>query len=284
MDRTDALVTRKTSGLMRFALGVGVVLTGAAGAQLFVLTDRTEEYFAWTIGVGASAAFLGAFFWAAAVMAYVSWRRREWARARVGLPGVTVFLWATLATTLLHLDAFHLTDGPGTARVAAWGWLIAYSLDPVLVTSALIAQRRVPGVDSARTTRLHRAHAFGLWAAGIVLAGLGLVMVVAPAAAPGLWPWPLTDLTSRALGAWVLGAGGVLVTMAWENDRDRIRPATVALLTLGPLLAVGLLRYRAEFDGTAAVVGYLVAVAVLTLLGAAGWLGEPPRRAGGVSS
>ena len=91
---------------MRWVFGVGSVLVTAAGVQLFVLTDHTTRYFAWTISSGLSAAFLGAFYFTALVLASGSARQAEWARARVGVFGVWLFVTLTLVATLLHLDKF----------------------------------------------------------------------------------------------------------------------------------------------------------------------------------
>src|SRR5712691_4655031 len=56
---------RKQIPLMRVALYVGSFLVFLAGIQLFVLTTRTDHYFAWTIANPFTAAFLGAFYWTA---------------------------------------------------------------------------------------------------------------------------------------------------------------------------------------------------------------------------
>lgn len=56
---------RQTNGLMRFALILGATLTFLSGVQLFVLTDHTADLFAWTIGAGATATIMGAFYWTA---------------------------------------------------------------------------------------------------------------------------------------------------------------------------------------------------------------------------
>jgi len=137
---------------MRFALILGALLTFLAGVQLFVLTDRTADWFAWTVGAGSAATILGGFYWTACVLSYLSWRRRDWAGARVGVPGVAAFLWATLLTTLLHLDKFHFSDASPTGKGAAWAWLVIYVVDPVLVTTALILQWKAPGEDAERTS------------------------------------------------------------------------------------------------------------------------------------
>ena len=126
----ETTAVRKQVPLMRVALYTGSFLVFLAGIQLFVLTTRTDHYFAWTIANPLTAAFLGAFYWTAIPLAFLSARRRVWADARVGVPGVLVFLWATLLTTLLHLGKFHFSSPDRFAKGAAWLWLIIYSADP----------------------------------------------------------------------------------------------------------------------------------------------------------
>src|SRR5947207_178035 len=48
----------------RLSFQLGILLATVAGIQLSVLSTRTADFFAWTIGVPMTAAFLGAFFWA----------------------------------------------------------------------------------------------------------------------------------------------------------------------------------------------------------------------------
>lgn len=255
--------------LMRFALILGAILTFLSGVQLFVLTDRTADLFAWTIAAGSSATIIGAFYWTACCLSFLSWRRQPWARARVGVPGVTLFLWATLFTTLAHLDKFHFTGGV-SARMAAWAWLIIYIVDPVLVTIALVLQWRAAGADPARVRLLTAPYRGLLVLAAAVFAVVGLAMLFAPAAVMATASWPLTALTSRAIGSWVLAMGVVFATMAWENDVDRIRPAAVASLVLPVLVVIGIVRYWDQFSWGIAggvLAGLLLVVAVIGVLG-----------------
>lgn len=259
---------------MRVALGLGVALSFITGCQLFVLTDHTASLFAWTIDSGLSATIIGAFYWEAALIALLCVRRQPWARARVAVPGVAVFLWATLLATLLHLAKFHLTAGDVPARVAAWIWLTVYIADPILLTTALVMQWRAPGEDPPRTALLPRSYRSTLLAFGFVIGVVGASMIALPDLAIRIAVWPLTPLTSRAIGVWVLASSVVLVTMWWENDADRIRPAAAGMATLAPLLCVGFIRYFAEF--TSAAVG-AISIATTAIVAAIGLIGMQVR-------
>ena len=76
---------RLTTAGMRGVFFVGSGLVTLAGLQLFVGTDHTDRYFAWTIQVPLTAAFLGAFYLTALFLALPSGLAGVWARARVGV-------------------------------------------------------------------------------------------------------------------------------------------------------------------------------------------------------
>ena len=239
----ETTAVRKQVPLMRVALYTGSCLVFLAGIQLFVLTTRTDHYFAWTIANPLTAAFLGAFYWTAIPLAFLSARRRVWADARVGVPGVLVFLWATLLTTLLHLGKFHFSSPDRFAKGAAWLWLIIYSADPVLVSVALVFQLRAGGADPARAAPLSTWYRSLLVAQSLVTPAVGVILFAAPGWAAGWWPWALTPLTARAMASWLLGLGVVLATAFLENDWVRVRAATAAYAVLGILELVVLVRY-----------------------------------------
>ena len=76
---------------MRVLLYVAAVLVLLAGFQLFVFTDRTATYFAWTVRNPLAAAFLGGAYWASVSFEALAARQRIWANARIAVPTVLVF-------------------------------------------------------------------------------------------------------------------------------------------------------------------------------------------------
>ncbi len=258
--------------MVRLGLYVGSVLVFLAGFQLYVLTDHTDDFFAWTIAAPNSAVFLGAFYWTSLPLAFLSARESAWEHARVGIPGVLVFLWGTLAATLIHLGTFHFDRSELVPRTAAWLWLAIYAIDPLLVSVGLVRQMRIPGVDRPRSAPLPKAYVTVGLAEAVVVLFVGGAMFAVPGWVSGWWPWPLTPLTSRSMGAWLLGLGIVLVTATRENDWNRIRNATIAYTVLGILQLLALVRYHDALDWSSPAswlyVGFLVTV---LLFGAYGW-------------
>jgi hypothetical protein len=143
---TEAAPLREISAGMRGLLVAASVLVFLAGFQLFILTEQTEHYFAWTIQPPLTAAFLGAGYWSSFLLEFLASRERIWARARVAVPAVFAFTTLTLVATLVHFDRFHFGSSEIFARVAAWFWLMIYLVVPPIMLVLWIRQQRLLGV------------------------------------------------------------------------------------------------------------------------------------------
>src|SRR5688500_18442664 len=88
-----------------------------------------------------------------------------------------------------------------------------------------IRQSRLPGSDPRPRLPITGwlKLLIGLQAAIMLLLGAGLF--VSPLTFASLWPWTLTPLTGRAVGAWCLGLGVGAAQVAWEDDWWRVRSA-----------------------------------------------------------
>jgi hypothetical protein len=256
--------------LMRGMLWLGALLVTLAGIQLYFFSTRTDHYFAWTIDVPLTAAFLGAFYWTSLFLAVQSAMQERWVMARVGLIGVQAFLWLTLLATLLHLDKFHLSAPNGFPRGAAWLWLLVYLVDPPLLTYAYIRQvaGRLPDPPRQHATPVWYRACLTLQAAVTIVVGAALY--TAPDHTAWLWPWALTPLTARAVASWLIGLGLVLVWAVRENDWMRLRPATLSYTALCVLQLIALIRYRSELEPGAARWIYIAFVIAIGVLGACG--------------
>lgn len=234
---------------MRALLWVAGVLVFLAGVQLFVFPLRTATYFAWTIEPPMTAVFLGAAYWSSLAFEWTAARRRWWCDARIAVPTVFVFTALTLVATLVHVDRFHFgAEHDTSTRVVTWVWLAIYAVVPVLMVVLTWVQVRQPGVDRPRRQRLPRPlrAVLVLEAAGLLLVGLALFVV--PDRSAGGWPWPLTPLTARAVGAWCLGLGVAAAHACWEDDVVRLRPAAVAFGWFAGLQSLALLRHGGDLD------------------------------------
>ena len=62
------------------------------------------------------------------------------------------------------------------------------------------------------------------------------------------FPWALTPLTARVLCGFLLAVGTILLSVARENDRDRVRVVTPTLVVLLPAVGLQMARYWDQVD------------------------------------
>ncbi|MGY1671914.1 hypothetical protein [Geodermatophilus sp. SYSU D00710] len=270
---------------MRGLLLVFSVLTALGFGALFVLSSRTAESFAWTIQPPATAAFLGAGYAAGFTLVVLSLRDPVWAHTRVPVLTVLVFTLLTLVATLVHADRMHFAaefaDAPALARGAAWFWTAVYVLIPVGILVVLAFQERAPGTDPPRRFPVPVVLRAALAVESVVLLAVGAAISVSPTTSETLWPWTLTPLTARVVGAWLIAFGIATALAALAGDLERLRTATIAYTVFGALelLVVLLHREHVAWDRPAAWLYVAFAVAIV-LTGAAGWrLAPVPDRA-----
>jgi hypothetical protein len=267
-----------TSG-MRIMLYVASGLVFAVGITLFLLTEQTERYFAWTIAVPLTAAFLGGAYWSACVLEFMAARRALWADARVAVPAVIIFTALTLVVTLVHLDRFHFGAPELITRAGTWFWLAVYASVPVIMTALLLPQRRAPGGEPPRTAPMPGWMRGALLVIAAILLVLGLPLLLAPEATLAIWPWGLTALTARAIGAWLIGLGVAAGHAAREADLVRSRPVMVSAVVFCVLQFIALARYSGNFAwGTPGGWAYLLFLVVFLAIGAYGWLATEQTR------
>jgi hypothetical protein len=223
---------------------VDVFVLAAAGVQCYVLSARTDRWFAWTVAPALSAAVLGAGYFGSMVMVVEARRATRWVDARVVLVSTFVFSTLTLLVTLLHLDKFHLDHGTATGRLAAVAWLVVYGFVPPFVLWLLVRQRRAPGGEPPRTGTPLRPWAIAtLGVEGSALLVVGAVLFVRGKDAD-FWAWRLSDLTAQAISAWVLALGVMLLLCAWEREVSRARPALHSVATAAVLWVLAMVRFH----------------------------------------
>lgn len=236
-------IKRTTVG-MQHMLSVAAVLVFIIGTPLFLLPAKTDLLFSWTVNPPLTAAFLGAAYWSSFALEWLCAREVSWAKARVAVPAVLLFTFLTLVATLLHIDKFHF--GNSFSRLTqwiTWVWLIVYAIVPLIMGVVLIIQMRQPGVDTRRklTMASWTRVVFFVQASIMIILGVSLFLFPKPTASL-CWPWMLSPLTGRAIGAWLIGVGFAAAHSAWENDWIRVRAASVAYALFGGLELVALIR------------------------------------------
>jgi len=241
-DRGADRAVRPLLPAMRWMLVIAACFVFIAGIQTFILAEQTERFFAWTIKLPLTAAFLGAGYWASGVLEWLASRQRNWAGARPGVPAVWLFTTLTMVLSVVHYDLFR------TESFWAWAWFNVYFIVPVALGTIWILQVRRPGGDPPSTGAIAPALRIACAVHLLLLLPLGLALYLAPSWASDVWPWALTDLTGRATGAWLIGWSVVLIGILLENDRARTHMPALSYAVWGGLALVAIARYSSALD------------------------------------
>ena len=241
---------RTTTRSMQRLLFAASVLVFVIGIPLYLFPTRTDELFAWTIQPPITAAFLGGGYWASVLLELLAARERSWANARIAIPAVFGFTALTLVVTLVHIDRFHLgSEHAWRTQTVTWVWLLVYASVPPTMAALWLRQMRGSGQDPPKGEALHPWMLVILGLQGAVMLVLGITFLIAPSdTAPHIWPWALSDLTARAIGAWLVGLGIAALHAVLENDSRRVRAGMVGYAAFGVLQLIAVARFAAEED------------------------------------
>jgi hypothetical protein len=213
-----------------------------AGVGLYPWPASTGGWFAWAIHptmatMVLAAAYLGGAWFFVQVATTAHWRD-----VRGGFPPVVLFATTLGVATIVHWDRFE------RGHVAFWIWAGLYFTTPFIVSGVAIANevvaRGAPARGGPAVPTATRAVAA---LAGVGSVALGLWCELWPGAAADAWPWALSPLTARVVGAvLMLGVAGVVVALDPARSAVRVL-ARVAAVMLGlDLLAAA--RAHGELD------------------------------------
>ena len=216
---------------------------------LWGMPDRTADAWAWTIKPDLTPIFLGAGYGAGAYFFLRTFLARHFHPSAAGIFGAALFALLMLIATIIHWDRFNHGDAPLIGAAVFYGWVIVYIVSPGVVLALWWTNRRtdsgepVPGeaIVPASVRRAARAFAAGAFAAAALF-------FLAPQAAIDLWPWELTPLTSRVLGALTaqVGIGALLISLDRRWSAWKLIVQTFFVATA--LLLIGALRAWEDFD------------------------------------
>ena len=238
---------------------------------LWGLPDRTDDAWAWTIMPDLTPIFMGAGYGAGAYFFLRTFLSNRFHPSAAGIFGAGFFATLMLIATLLHWDKFNHGDAPLIGSLVFYGWVGVYILSPAVVLGLWWLNRRTdsgqpaPGepIVPEGVRRIAQVVAAGALVAAAVL-------FLSPATAMDVWPWTLSELTSRVLGSFTaqVGVGALLLSLdrrwsAWKLLLQTFFVATVLLL-------IGAIRAWDDFDTdnvmTYLYVGGLVAADIALLL------------------
>lgn len=264
---------------MSEAIRLGMLAPLIAGScytafVLVLFAGHTASAFAWTMAAP-TAWLLGSAYAGSGVMLTLALRRRRWADARNTVYSTSLFMVLMLVDSLLGRHTLHLTGGPIIGFFAAWGWLLIHVVALFIGAVGLVVQARTRGHAAPRSRELPLFIAGPMLFAATWITALGVLLTIAPAWSTHGWPWAVSQLDVRALGAWCL-TYGVATWMTWyEGDLNRARPGLAALVVTGLLGVLGVVRYNGHLHDDPATWLILLVLVTLAGMGATGYLVAP---------
>lgn len=235
-----------------------------AFAVLYPLPGDTGTLFAWKIVPSMTAMLLGAVYLGGAYFFLRVAFGSTWHTVAAGFPPVGVFATLMGVATVLHWDRFN------HRHVAFWLWVALYFTTPFLIFGVWFAQRRRAVPVTGDGPRLPSAVAASGRALGVLASATGVLMFLAPRRALPVWPWPLTPLTARVVGAiFCLGVAGLtgFAGRRWSQLRILLQVAGIMLA----LIAVAAVRAHREWN-SGRLLTWLFLVGFLSTAGGMAWL------------
>ncbi|HEX4728432.1 MAG TPA: hypothetical protein VH298_11590 [Jatrophihabitans sp.] len=201
----------------------------------------TQRLFAWHITPTMTPMVLGSVYLGGAYFFVRVVRAPQWHQVAGGFLPVATFATLMGVTTVLHWDRFIHTN------VAFWLWVGLYFTTPVLVLAVFLSNHREYRPAAGGELLLGQFAAAAIVLSAALSTVMSALLYLFPHRAISIWPWHLTPLTARTLGAiFALGIAGFGARRErrWTAARIPLQVAGVMLL----LILVAGLRAHSEFD------------------------------------
>ena len=197
----------------------------AAFGILFIFPQETELLFAWKIKPSMSAMMLGSAYAGGIYFFTGVLRSKQWHQVKVGFLPVIFFASLLGAATILHWDKFNHN------HVSFFAWAGLYFTTPFIVFWAWLRNRNQDtGSLSDKDTIIPYMARLTMGTFGAVTLTISLVLFLQPSLLISLWPWTLTPLTARVMGAMFALPGLVGLGIAFDK---RWSAATLILQSQG---------------------------------------------------
>ena len=204
----------------------------AAFVILYRFPDHTQELFAWGIQPRMSAMMLGAAYIGGAYffMRVATFARWHW--VKVGFLPVTSFATLMGIATILHWDRFN------HSYLSFFAWVGLYFTTPFIVFLLWLRNRSTdPGPQTTSDRRVPRLVRLVIGIVGGLTLFTSIVLFLQPGFMISAWPWQLTPLTARVMGALfaLTGVGelGIALDVRWSAVRIALQSQMIGIVAIG---------------------------------------------------
>jgi uncharacterized membrane protein len=228
---------------------------------LYGFPTRTDDLFAWTITPPMTPMMLGAVYLGGAYFFVRAYRVQAWHALKSGFLAVGMFASLMGVATVVHWDKFN------HSHVAFWLWAGLYFTTPFLVGAALVANQRTERPASIDELRVPAVARVVFLLVGAAAVAMGAYLFLFPTSAIDVWPWLLTPLTARVLGAiFMLGLAALSVAADPRWTAARLMLQVEAFMMA--LILLGAARAHDDFDTSRPLTWLLLGGFAATLVGA----------------
>ena len=207
----------------------------------FPSAHDTADLFAWKIVPPFTPMVLGAVYLGGSYFFFRAARSQEWHTVEGGFISVGSFATLMGIATIIHWNKFIHSN------VAFWLWAGLYFTTPFLIFAIWVINKREESEPTAEDLVLSPATATLIGVLGIAAATSSVFLFLFPKTALHIWPWHLTELTARVMGAiFILGVAGVgaFTDKRWTGARILLQVEGFMLA----LILVAAVRAHRDFD------------------------------------
>jgi hypothetical protein len=208
---------------------------------LYPWPTDTHRWFAWTIKPTMTPMVLGSAYLGGAYFFVRVFRSSQWHTVKAGFVPVAMFASCLGIATIIHWDKFN------HRHIAFWIWALLYFTTPFLVLGVFARNQAVDQDPSTDELRLPPTARMLIALAGLAALVLGLYTFLFPSRAIDIWPWALTLLTARVIGAiLMLGVSGLMIATdpRWTTARIMLQVARIMIF----LFLLAAVRAHEQFD------------------------------------
>jgi hypothetical protein len=224
------------------ALSVAIIpFLLVAFVVLYLFPGDTGRLFAWTIVPPLTPLVLASVYLGGAYFFLRAARATRWHTVKAGFPPVATFATLMGIATVLHWGRFN------HSHVAFWLWAALYFTTPFLVAGVWLANRRFEDRAPVDDVAVPETVARITGSIGVLAVATSLFLFLLPQVAIDVWPWKLTVLTARVMGAiFALGlaAVGGFTERRWSAFRTMLQVEGFMLV----LILVGGVRAAGDLD------------------------------------
>lgn len=198
---------------------------------LYIFPEDTENLFAWKLQPSMSAMMLGAAYAGGIYFFSRLLMLKEWHRVKVGFPPVITFVSMLGIATLLHWDKFN------HHHVSFYAWSGLYFTTPFIVLIVWLRNRTTdPLTPTKNEVLLPKTIRFGFGMIGGVTLLVAILLFFRPDWMISVWPWQLTPLTARVVGAMFALPGmvglGIAMDQRWSSARIILQSQGTSILLI----------------------------------------------------